>query len=121
MEGNFGTRRGGLTTVHHLQEAPTFGSEAEEHAFWATHDLSDALWDQAEPLAPAELPPPRLATTPVVVHLDDPPLPRLKALARRRHKGYGALLDELVRERIEQAEREERRAGRRQARESSAG
>ena len=97
-----------VSTVHHFEELPAFTSEAEEHAFWADHELSDALWDQAGPLEPGELPPPRATTAPVIIHLDEPTLRRVKALARRRHKGYRALLEELV---VTQLTEEERRIG----------
>lgn len=85
-----------LTAIHHLEDIPAFTSEAEEHAFWATHELSDALWDRAEPLEPEELPRSRPATVPVVIRLDEVTLQRVKALARRRHRSYQALLEELV-------------------------
>lgn len=98
-----------LTTIHRLEEIPAFGSEAEEHAFWANHELSEALWDQAEPLTSEELPV-RATTTRVVIDLDAPTVQRLKALARRRHKGYRALLGELVRDQLQQVEREQEQA-----------
>ncbi|MBI4492712.1 MAG: ribbon-helix-helix protein, CopG family [Chloroflexi bacterium] len=113
------SRKKGLTTIRRLEEIPEFRDEAEEHAFWASHELSDALWSQAEPLAPEELPPPRPATTPVVIHLDETTLRRLQVLARRRHKGKEALLSELIRERLDEEERHESR--RRVARKSSSG
>jgi hypothetical protein len=47
------------TTVERMEDIPAFNSEDEEHAFWRTHELSDALWDSAEPFAVDELPPPR--------------------------------------------------------------
>ena len=51
-----------LAIVYRLEDIPNFANEAEEHAFWATHELSDALWDEAPPFAPGELPPPRSGT-----------------------------------------------------------
>src|SRR5437763_7070342 len=81
-----------LTTVHQLEDIPQFASEAEEHAFWATHELDEALWEQAEPFGPDELPPPRSATQPVAIRFDEHTLARLKRLARKRHKGYQTLL-----------------------------
>ncbi|MBI2939718.1 MAG: hypothetical protein HYY04_04705 [Chloroflexi bacterium] len=107
-----------LPTIHGLEEIPAFTSEAEEHAFWSTHELSDALWDQGEPLGAEELPPPP-ETTPVVIHLDAATLRQVKALARRWHRGYQALLRDFVAERLEE---ERRRAGQRhRERESSTG
>ena len=48
-----------LMVIHTLEDIPTFANEAEEHAFWATHELSDELWDQVGPLEARELPAPR--------------------------------------------------------------
>jgi hypothetical protein len=45
----------------HVAQHSIRPDEAEGHAFWATHELRDELWDQAEPLAPDELPPPQLS------------------------------------------------------------
>jgi hypothetical protein len=97
-----------LITIHRLDEIPSFGNEAEEHAFWATHELSDDLWDQSEPLEPGELPPPRPSLTPVVINLDQPTLDRVKALARRRRQAYQKLLADLVAARLAD---EEQRTG----------
>ena len=97
-----------LRTIQDLKDIPQFASEAEERAFWATHELSDALWDQAEPLEPGELPTPRAPTTPVVIQLDEATLRRAKALARRRHKGYQAVLAEII---VSHLAEEERRTG----------
>lgn len=58
-----------LTTIQRIDEIPAFTNEAEEHAFWATHELSSALWDQAQPLAPGELPPSRTTSPPGVALL----------------------------------------------------
>jgi hypothetical protein len=39
-----------LTLIHSLDEIPEFATEAEERAFWETHEVSDELAAQAEPL-----------------------------------------------------------------------
>lgn len=49
-----------MTITERLNEIPDFASEAEEHAFWATHEFSGALLDQADPLEADELPPPQV-------------------------------------------------------------
>ena len=100
-----------LTTVHQLEDIPQYASEAEEHAFWATHELDEALWDQAEPFGPDELPPPRSATKPVAIRFDEHTLARLKRLAHKRHKGYQTLLKEFVIERLYEGEKREGRHG----------
>ena len=39
-------RRKRVKTVHSLSEIPPFSSEDEEREWWATHDLSEDLYDQ---------------------------------------------------------------------------
>src|SRR5437667_10225047 len=96
-----------LATVQRLEDIPRFAGEAEEHAFWATHELDEALWDQAEPFGPDELPPPRSATKPVAIRFDGHTLALLTRLARKRHKGYQTLLNEFVIERLYEEEKRE--------------
>jgi hypothetical protein len=48
-----------FTTIEHVEDIPAFASADEEHGLWETHELSDALWDSAEPFEPDELPAPR--------------------------------------------------------------
>ncbi len=45
--------------VHSWDEVPVFANEREEHGFWSTHEMSDALFENVDPDALAELPPPR--------------------------------------------------------------
>jgi len=97
-----------LTTIHRLEDIPAFAGEAEEHAFWATHEMSDDLWEQAKPLGMDELPPPRVEVTPIAIHLDAHTLQRVKALAQKQHRGYQTLIKEFVTERLYE---EEKRAG----------
>jgi hypothetical protein len=40
--------------IQSIDEIPQFTTEAEEQAFWATHEVSDELAAQAEPL-PADV------------------------------------------------------------------
>ncbi len=42
------------TVVRSLDEIPHFATEEEERAFWETHEVSDELAAQAEPL-PADI------------------------------------------------------------------
>src|SRR5260370_42535437 len=94
-----------LSTIQQLEDIPDFRDEAEEHAYWAAHELSDSLWEQAEPFAPDELPPPRSATRPVAIRFDAHTLERIKVLARKRHKGYQTLLKEFVTGRLYEEEK----------------
>ena len=96
------------TIVERIEDIPAFTSEDEEHAFWETHELSDALWDSAEPFAVDELPPPRTPATSVVIRLDLRTLERLEALAYQQQRDYHALLEEFVTERLSE---EEKRVG----------
>lgn len=42
-----------MTTIRSLDEIPSFASEDEEREWWATHDLSEELYDKLE-LSPEE-------------------------------------------------------------------
>jgi len=41
-------KRQNMTVVHSLDEIPTFESENEERDWWASHDLSDDLYEHLE-------------------------------------------------------------------------
>jgi predicted DNA binding CopG/RHH family protein len=101
-----------MTTVRSWEEVPSFESEAEESAFWATHDLSDELLARMKPDADPELPPPRPRTRPIAIRFDESTLRRVKALAARRGKGYQTLLKEFVSERLYEEEKREGLVGR---------
>jgi predicted DNA binding CopG/RHH family protein len=102
------TRKQGatITEIHTLEEVPEFASEAEEAAFWDTHSFSDELWDSL-PSAEDELPPPRSRTKPIAVRFDPETISRLKAVARKKGKGYQTLLKEFVVERLYEEEKRE--------------
>jgi hypothetical protein len=53
------------------------------------------------------LPPPRPHTKPVAIRFDADTLTRLKAVARKKHKGYQTLLKEFVTERLYEEEKRE--------------
>lgn len=92
--------------VQSLEEIPEFGSEAEEARFWAEHELGEPL---LAAMAPPEglLPPPRSRTRAISLRLDEDLLRRLKAMARRKGKGYQTLLKEFVLERLYEEEKRE--------------
>ena len=96
-----------LTTIQSWDEVPKFASEAEEAAYWATHELGERLLAQMGQVPEGELPPPRPRTRPVAVRFDDATLRRLRVLAARRHKGYQTLLKEFVLERLYEEEKRE--------------
>ena len=95
-----------LKVIDSLEDIPSFGSEAEEAAFWDTHEMSDGLWESL-PSADTELPPPRPRTRPVAVRFDQDTIERLKTVANRKHKGYQTLLKEFVMERLYEEEKRE--------------
>ncbi len=99
------TNQPGMTTITSFAEVPTFTSEADEAAFWATHELSDALLAQMDEVSEEVLPRPR--TKPIPVRFDQDTLRRLKVLAAKRHKGYQTLLKEFVVERLYEEEKRE--------------
>ncbi len=94
-----------MTIIRSLDEVPAFSSEADEAAFWATHELSDELLAHMEAVPEAVLPRPR--TKPIPVRFDEDTVRRLKTLAARRHKGYQTLLKEFVVERLYEEEKRE--------------
>ncbi len=96
-----------MTTIQSWDDVPTFASEAEEAAYWATHDLGEGLLAQMGPVPEGALPPHRPRTRPVAVRFDDATLRRLRILAARRHKGYQTLLKEFVLERLYEEEKRE--------------
>jgi hypothetical protein len=96
-----------MITIHSIDEIPAFGSEAEEVAFWATHEIADALWKRLPVVPDDELPTARPRTRPVGIRFDESTLRRIKILAARRHKGYQSLLREFITERLYEEEQRE--------------
>ena len=97
-----------MEVVERPEDVPVFATEDEEHRFWATHTLSEAILDRMEPVEDGFLPSPRPRTKPVPIRFSDDVIQRAKALAARRHIGYQTLLKEFVVERLYE---EEKRAG----------
>jgi hypothetical protein len=101
-----------MTIVGSWDEVPSFSSQAEEAAFWATHELSEELLAKMGPLGEPVLPPPRPRTKPIAIRFDESTIHRIKALAYRRGKGYQTLLKEFVTERLYEEEKREGVIGR---------
>ena len=93
--------------IHSLDEIPTFVSEREEAEYWDTHEFSDELWDSLPEPEADWLPPVRPRSKPVAIRFDESTLTRLKAVARKKHKGYQTLLKEFVMERLYEEEKRE--------------
>lgn len=97
-----------LVEVDSLADVPAFSSDEAAAAFWDTHGptehfLEETVLDEA----PDWLPPPHPRTTPVAIRFDPDTLARLKAIAKKRHKGYQTLLKEFVAERLYEEEKRE--------------
>jgi uncharacterized membrane-anchored protein len=98
-----------MRTVESWSDVPQFTDEAHEAEWWSTHEPSDGLLAQMKPvhLTPEERTARNARTHPVAIRFDDSTLERVRALARRRHKGYQTLLKEFVVERLYEEEKRE--------------
>jgi hypothetical protein len=102
-------------------DIPEFHSEAEEHAFWSTHDPGPGLMAEAAAEGDSDLPSPeqmRAAldkrrsrrserTLPLPIRIDADVLKRLRVLAARKQTGYQTLLKMFVVERLYEEEKRE--------------
>ena len=100
-----------LKTIHSAEEIPDFASEAEEHAFWSSHAVSEEML-QAAAVDPetqafmAALPtraPKAVRVT--SIRLDQDLEKRLKAVAAHKHVPYQTMLKDFVRERLYEEEK----------------
>jgi predicted DNA binding CopG/RHH family protein len=96
-----------MTIVRSWNDVPAFATEAEEAAFWDTHELGDELLERMSPQRDPKLPPPRPRTKPIAIRFDESTIRRVRALAHRRGKGYQTLLKEFVTERLYEEEKRE--------------
>lgn len=77
---------------------PDFASEAEERAFWETHDTTDYVdWSRARRVSFPNL---RPSTTTISLRLPAPLLADLKVLANKRDVPYQSLLKVFLAERV---------------------
>ena len=82
---------------------PGFGSEAEERAFWETHDSADYVdWSKAER---AVLPNLKPTTQTISLRLPRHLLDAIKTAANARDVPYQSLIKVWLQERIERADR----------------
>jgi predicted DNA binding CopG/RHH family protein len=96
-----------MKTVQSWEEVPRFASDAEEGAFWSTHELSNELLEEMRPDADPRLRAARTRTRPIAIRFDESTVKRIKELAQRRGKGYQTLLKEFVSERLYEEEKRE--------------
>lgn len=72
------------------KKIPTFKSEAEERAFWETHDSSEYVdWSKAQPTAMPNLKP---STKTISLRLPESLLNRIKIEANKRDMPYQSLI-----------------------------
>jgi uncharacterized protein (DUF4415 family) len=91
--------------IQSWDEVPDFQDEEEEHRFWQSHSLGDALLTQmAASEGDPRLPAPRGRgagrAQPISLRLDPDVLQRLKAIAQRQGIGYQTLLKQWVVDRL---------------------
>ena len=83
-----------------LKKIPTFGTEAEERAFWENHDSSDYLdWSKAGTVSMPNLKP---STKTISLRLPETLLDRIKIEANKRDMPYQSLIKVWLMEDIDQ-------------------
>lgn len=86
-----------------LEPVPTFKSEAEERAYWESHDSSDSLdWSQAERV---RLPNLKSGSTSISLHLPMPLLERIKIAADKQNVPYQSLIETWLMEKLDAGRR----------------
>ena len=81
-----------------MKKIPTFTTEAEEQAFWATHDSTEYVdWSKAKRAVFPNLKP---STKTISLRLPQSMLEELKLLANKRDVPYQSLLKIFLSERI---------------------
>ena len=87
---------------------PRFESEAEERAFWETHDTADYVdWSQARRVRLPKLKP---STATISLRLPESMLEELKVLANQQDVPYQSLLKVFLAERLAAERARKRRA-----------
>jgi len=87
--------------MNKLKPIPEFKSEAEERAFWETHDSADYLdWKQAKQVSFANLKP---STKSISLRMPQAMLERIKIEANKRDVPYQSLIKVWLNERLDKA------------------
>ena len=90
-----------------LKPLPHFETEAEERAFWQTHNSTDYVdWSRAER---ARFPNLKFSTTAISLRLPQDLLDRIKIAANKRDVPYQSLIKVWLTEDIEADERQRKR------------
>ena len=81
-----------------LKSIPEFSSEAEERAFWETHDSTDFVdWSKAERVRFPNLKP---STTAISIRLPSALLEQIKVAANKRDVPYQSLIKMWLAEKV---------------------
>jgi predicted DNA binding CopG/RHH family protein len=82
------------------KDTPSFKTEEEERAFWASHDSTEFVdWDRAEVVVLPQLKP---TTKSISLRLPESMLNQLRLLANKRDVPYQSLIKLFLKERIDQ-------------------
>ena len=85
--------------IRKIKPIPKFESEADERAFWETHDSGDYVaWDNAVRVRLPNLKP---STTAISLRLPVPLLERIKIAANKRDVPYQSLIKTWLAEKME--------------------
>jgi predicted DNA binding CopG/RHH family protein len=89
--------------MNKAKKIPKFKSEAEERAFWETHDSSEYVdWSKAQP---ASMPNLKLSTKTISLRLPEALLNRIKIEANKRDIPYQSLIKAWLAEDVKQGHR----------------
>ena len=87
----------------HLKPIPKFASEAEERAFWETHDSTNYVqWQDAERMTLPNLKP---TTQSISLRLPSHLLERIRSEANKRDVPYQSLIKVWLEEKVSQKDR----------------
>lgn len=84
-----------MKTISSWTEIPEFDSEADEAAFWTSHELVPSLMKASE-----HAPDSRESTT-ITLRFDPRMLSRIKRIARSRFLNYQSMMKQWLAERLE--------------------
>ena len=89
------------------KQIPEGMSEREAAEFWQQHIVTEEYLERTEEVS--DLPPtrPRKASHHTSIRLDEDTVGRLKALSKRKGKGYQTLIKEFILERLYEEEKRE--------------
>lgn len=84
-----------MNTISDWKELPDFEDEAEEHAFWSTHQIDGDLMQDS-----IHEPDSRESMT-ITLRFDPRMLSRIKRMAKHRYLNYQSMMKQWLSERLE--------------------